>query len=171
MIQIIGDIDAASFAKFDEELSILELKHKSSRKVIIFIALMSDGGDATSGLAFFDRIKLSPLYIHITAYGEVGSAATLIFAAGDHRVMAPNSSLFFHEEQAGNLEGTSLSDAKKALNRHSEVDNQYNELMASVSNAPASHYDYLNINESYLSPADAKEIGLCDAVLKYKDKK
>ena len=165
MIQIIGDIDAAAFLKFDAELSELE-SHKKDASVV-FVNLNSDGGDATIGLAFFDRIKSSPLEVTITAFGEVGSAATLVFAAGDKRVMTPNSSLFFHEEAVGDISGMSLSKAKQHLQRLSEVDQQYNRLIASVSKKGIDYWDYLCVNETYLSPQEALEAGICDEILTY----
>jgi ATP-dependent Clp protease, protease subunit len=162
MIQIIGDIDAAAFARFDDELRVLE---GTSNKVEVI--LNSDGGDSTIGLAFFDRIKVSHLDITINAFGEVGSAATLVFAAGDRRIMTPNSSLYFHEESIGSLKGESISQAKKSLQRLIEVDQQYNRLIASVSKKGIDYWDYLCVNEIYLSPQEALEAGICDEILEY----
>jgi ATP-dependent Clp protease protease subunit len=167
MIQIIGDIDAAAFAKFDEELTPLEREFGGQRNASAAIILNSDGGDATIGLAFFDRIKASPLSIIITAYGEVNSAATLVFAAGDKRIMTPNSSLYFHEEAVEDISGMSLSEANAHLKRLSEVDQQYNRLIASVSKKGVDFWDYLCVNETYLSPQEALEAGICDEILEY----
>src|SRR5665213_2763415 len=127
MIQIIGDITHEAFKEFDDDLSAWENGGNSKVK----IRLMSTGGDAEVGLAFYDRIRLSPLNITITAYGLVGSAAALIFLAGDVRVMTPNSCLYVHEESGGDIDGQPVSNAKRAVQRLQDIDNQYNELMAS----------------------------------------
>lgn len=163
MIQIMGDIDTVAFENFDNTLSRLE----DSGKIDLTVHLMSDGGDATVGLAFFDRIRLSSLEITIIAFGEVGSAATLVFAAGDKRVMSPNSSLFFHEEQCGALEGAAVRDAQKTINNCRDVDQQYNRLLSSVTKKGIDYWDYLSVNEEYLSPEQALEAGICDEILKY----
>jgi ATP-dependent protease ClpP protease subunit len=163
MIQIIGDIDAAAFAKFDAEL--YELEEGDTNEVRVCIN--SDGGDATVGLAFFDRIKRSDVEIIMVAYGEVGSAATLVFAAGDKRAMTPNSSLFFHEEAVGDISGMSLSKANAHLKRLSQVDQQYNALIASVSKKGIDYWDYACVTETYMTPTEALEAGICDEILEY----
>ncbi len=174
MIQIIGDIDAAAFVKFDAELYALEQAaaksslDKAFKKT--YIKLMSDGGDATVGLAFFDRIKLSPLHITITAYGQVGSAAVIIFAAGDERLMTPNSSIYLHEETLAS-EAAPLSNIGKELERLTKLDDQYNELMKRSSNKSELFWQQLSEQETYLNPHDCLEYGLCTEILKYKAKK
>lgn len=167
MIQIIGDIDEAAFAKFDVELSALE-KAKVKR---VSISLMSDGGTATVGLAFYDRIRISTIYIGITAYGEVGSAAALVFVAGDFRVMTKNSCLHVHEEQCGNLEGVSVTDASKTISRNRDVDDQYNRLMASRTSVTVTEWEVFNSNEEYLAPDKCRDLKICDIIMTEKGKK
>lgn len=160
MIQIIGGIDHESFAEFDRQLTAIERKLKK-----VHIKLMSDGGDAMAGIAFFDRIKASPLEITITAHGLVGSAAVLVFAAGDHRVMMPNSCLYVHEEGV-NFEDLPVSHAKRELKRYVNVENKYNYLMASVSLLSTAKWQQLNEEDTYIKPELAQLWGICDEVLK-----
>lgn len=165
MIQIIGDINEESFEKFDKELRSLE---SSPQKIKVL--LMSNGGDASVGLAFWDRIKLSPRDITITAYGQVGSAAVIIFAAGDHRVMAPSASIYLHEETLES-EASPLSSITRELKQLQSIDSKYNYLMQTVTNKNEAFWQGLNEAETYLNPDDCLDYGLCDEILKYKAKK
>lgn len=161
MIQLIGDITLEAFKEFS--LTMTKLERAKVKKV--YIKLMSDGGDAEVGLAFYDRIRLSPLEVNITAYGLVGSAAALVFLAGDYRVMTPNSWLFVHEEETSGVDDRPLSSAKRTLERLQEVDDQYNRLMASRCDMSIADWEHCNQTEAYLSPKFCKLQGICHRIL------
>jgi ATP-dependent Clp protease protease subunit len=69
-----------------------DLSHKG-----IVIKINSVGGDLVEAFAIIDRIRHSPCKITTLAYGEVCSAAALIFLAGDKRIMSKWSRLMLHE--------------------------------------------------------------------------
>src|ERR1035438_446921 len=95
-LDIIGDIDFENFKEFSELLDALESKNSGQP---ISIHLASHGGDAHAALAYAARIRLSKCEIIITALGNVASAAIMILAAGDRRIMTSESWAMVHEEQ------------------------------------------------------------------------
>ena len=82
-IRIIGAIDEAAFKKFSRQLEEVE----ESGDDCVQLELLSEGGEEYTGLAFYGRIINSPVHITCTAYGCVMSAATLVFAACDVRLI------------------------------------------------------------------------------------
>lgn len=166
MINIYGDIDTEAFSKFDAELHC----HEAMGDTTIHINLMSDGGFATIGLAFYDRIRSSRCHTVITAYGEVGSAAVLVFLAGDERIMAPNSYLYLHEESSAGVEDIPLSRSRRQLRRLQIVDDQYNKLMSlpRCSNLTIKEIDEMNKKETLLSPDKCLKYNLCHKIMTLK---
>jgi ATP-dependent Clp protease, protease subunit len=92
-----------------------EVTKKSARNLIlnifeadltkgdIYLVLNSCGGDAEGGTLIYKTLKNSLKNKLITvAAGEVASAATLIFLAGDKRLVYPGSTFYVH---AGSFDG------------------------------------------------------------------
>lgn len=63
----------------------------------IEIELASEGGFSYPALAMYSKIRSCPCHITIRALGPVMSAATIILAAGDLRLMASDSWFMVHE--------------------------------------------------------------------------
>ena len=62
----------------------------------IIIHMKTDGGFVDEGLAIFDAISMCPLHVKIINYGGACSMSSVIFQAGDERIMMPNSHFMFH---------------------------------------------------------------------------
>ena len=96
-----GPISAASYRKFDKQLTLLE--HLQSDRITIY--LNSGGGEVYSMFAYIDRIMNSACKIDIVAVGLVASAAIGILAAGEARSGYPHTSFMFHSI-AGGIDGS-----------------------------------------------------------------
>jgi ATP-dependent protease ClpP protease subunit len=91
---VVGRIDEKTFVHITEiHVTCVSKGVKSS------ISISSPGGDAHYGAASFDLLRETPGWEKLTtrAYGQVASAATMIFMAGKERLMACNSYLMIHE--------------------------------------------------------------------------
>ena len=78
--------------RFIKNIEILEsMNHKP-----ITIIMQNCGGDIHSGMALFDRIKLSPCYVTIKVFGEASSMGSLILQAADLRLMSENAVQIIH---------------------------------------------------------------------------
>lgn len=63
------------------------------------------GGDWVEGMAIYDAIRSFPWPVTILNYSHARSMSSLIFQAGNKRVMMPNSYFMFHDGTTG-VEGT-----------------------------------------------------------------
>ena len=71
------------------------LRHQSSTEPVI-IHLHTCGGLWEEGMAIYDTIKSMPYHVTIISYTHARSMSSLIFQAGDTRLMMPNSYFMFH---------------------------------------------------------------------------
>ena len=71
----------------------------------LLIHMKTCGGDWTEGMAIYDAIKAFPWPVTILNYSHARSMSSLIFQAGNKRVMMPNSYFMFHDGTFG-IEGT-----------------------------------------------------------------
>jgi hypothetical protein len=67
------------------------------RDVRITLHIMSPGGELYSGLAAMDFIKNMRVHVTTIAEGCVASAASLIFLAGDTRIVRQNAYVLIHQ--------------------------------------------------------------------------
>jgi len=94
-------VDFAMANRFIKNLHILQ--NESSQPITIF--LKSCGGDWLEGISIYQAIKYSPNYITILNYTSARSMSSIIFLAGDRRIMMPYSTFMFHKGTEG-FEGT-----------------------------------------------------------------
>lgn len=71
----------------------------------LVIHMKTCGGDYTEGMAIYDAIKAFPWPVTILNYSHARSMSSLIFQAGNKRVMMPNSYFLFHDGTFG-IDGT-----------------------------------------------------------------
>lgn len=113
-ITIFGDIGYQySFEQFHEELSALGEGRE------ITVRINSDGGDVFTGFAIYNRLKRYKGKIITYVEGLAASMGSIIFMAGDERVMPENAMLMIHNPagaSAGNAdELASFADALRAM--------------------------------------------------------
>ena len=70
------------------------------KRAPIWIYIMSYGGDIDYMWMLIDAIETSETPVYTVNTGVAGSAASLIFLAGDRRFMTPRSKLIVHEGSA-----------------------------------------------------------------------
>lgn len=71
----------------------------------LIIHMKTCGGDYWEGMAIYDAIKSYPWFVTIVNHTHARSMSSLIFQAGNKRVMMPNSYFMFHDGSTG-IEGT-----------------------------------------------------------------
>lgn len=158
-ITVSGEINEENFSNFSNDLAVLE--RPPFRPVQLH--LISDGGDAYSALAFYDRIMVSPCPVHVHAYGLVASAAVLILAAGAKRYMGKSSWVMVHEDHGDTSGNVSYLEIETAHLR--SMENQWNDLMAKHTTIDAPGWAKLHKRTTYLSYADCISAGLVDGPL------
>lgn len=95
-----GKTDSESCADLITSLMYLETKDET-RPVILVIN--SPGGEVRSGLAVYDVLRLMKAPVITVCMGSAASMGSIIFLAGDKRIMLPHSELMIHDPSYGNL--------------------------------------------------------------------
>ena len=104
-----------------------DAKQENQKITQLNIYINSNGGCARSGLLLYDIVRGLSCNVTTVAHGLVASAATLLFLAGNNRLITPNSVLLIHDvsmEIDGALH-TVKTDLKNALNMSSDFANIY----------------------------------------------
>ena len=96
------DIDKGTIITLIKEIQVLtyELQLQASKygfEPHIDLHIYSPGGDAFMGLSIYDFIKQNQVPIHTYIDGNIASAATFMFLAGERRFMSPNSTVLIHQ--------------------------------------------------------------------------
>lgn len=81
--------------RFIKNLNILSTRIPSEEGILIH--LKTCGGIWEEGMAIYDSISLCANYITMLNYTHARSMSSLIFLAGDYKVMMPNSCFMFHD--------------------------------------------------------------------------
>jgi ATP-dependent Clp protease, protease subunit len=137
----------------------------------ITIKLMSPGGDVVAGWAIYDAIRMCRNQVRIEGYGEVCSIATLIFMAGDERLMSPECRWMVHEgsvDFGGNIE---VSVLRARVQEFEFLNNSYNRVMAERSGQSIKTFRRLTEKETYLDAKSCVKSGFAHGILRYPKRK
>jgi ATP-dependent Clp protease protease subunit len=93
------------FAMANRFIRNLNMCMRRNPETPLVIHMKTCGGDYTEGMAIYDAIKAFPWPVTILNYSHARSMSSLIFQAGNKRVMMPNSYFLFHDGTLG-VEGT-----------------------------------------------------------------
>ena len=131
------------------------------------IVLNSPGGYTDAMWAFIDLMESSRLHIRTVAMGQICSAATMIFIAGDERVMAPNSTTMIHH-YSDVAYGTHYDLVAARKEQDMEAAKVVGHLLkhSKYSTAKEVESKLLLKNDNWLTPTEMKKHGLCDILLK-----
>lgn len=147
--------DRSAFEIAEELKAQGPIEHISAR-------INSPGGSAFGGLAIANVLRNWPAPVTTHVDGIAASAASMIFMAGDERVMPPNTLLFLHNPSTG-LYGYS-SDLRKAADELDTI----REAMLSTYTEPSGLTDEQVIElldgETFLTASKAKELGLATMI-------
>lgn len=167
-IYVIGEINHESYLEFSKSLAEAELttSDPDAEDVDVTVELSSFGGHGQVAMAFYDRIKASPLFISVVCVGAAESAAVLILAAGDRRYMAKNSSCYFHEDtlEIEMAEGPTTSSVLAYAERQEEMEEHWCSILASDSNVSASNWREMHKSGTRLSAEECLACGLIEKI-------
>lgn len=128
----------------------------------IKVHINSPGGSVFEGLAIYNALKSTRAKIETYADALAASIASVIFQAGDKRVMAPHSRLMIHDAQSmaeGNAE-----DIAKMVERLEDASQNIASVYAARAGKDATHWRDLMRAETWFSEEAAVEAGLADSV-------
>ncbi len=132
----------------------------------IVIAINSPGGDEGCGRALAGMImhlRNSKVTVHTLGFGDIQSAAVIVFAAGENRKLSKLASVMVHESES-TVEGNSSKIKKTA--KQMEVDEQFwCGHLAAMTGTDAKTWMKLHEAETYLSPEEALKLNLATELI------
>lgn len=158
MSQVIvsGEINDASFEKFVKDFA-------SQNQAPINVLINSQGGEEHVGRAIAGFIKASGRDVNTYGFGDIHSAAVIIFAAGQSRKLSKASSIMVHESST-EVEGNSST--IKAVAKQMESDEQFwCTLLQEYTGTDAKIWLKLHNDETYLRPEEALKLNLATELI------
>lgn len=154
-----GEVNEDLFVEVCEALTIMEQTPLKR----ITLAIKSLGGDLYTGLAIFDRIKMSPKIVDTLAIGECMSAGSLILQAGDQRKATKHAQIMVHagyEELGGTPEETEIT--RKHFRK---LQSQMSSIYADKSHVGERAIKMWLKKDTYFTAEEALAKGLIDEVI------
>jgi ATP-dependent protease ClpP protease subunit len=102
------------------EATVSCLQHSASphSTPLVYLYIHSNGGDAFSGLAAYDHIRLNPIPVVTIADGMVASAASFMLLAADRRLIHENSWVRIHQLSVSGFDGKYTDMVDEMQNTH-----------------------------------------------------
>jgi ATP-dependent Clp protease protease subunit len=135
----------------------------------IHVYINSPGGSVTASLAIYDTMQFVKPAIETICMGQAASGAALLLAAGTKgkRMALPHSRIMIHQPYGG-AQGQAVDiqiQAKEILRMREEL----NRIVARHSGQPLERVEKDSDRDFFMSPEEAKEYGLVDEVIYYRD--
>ncbi len=134
----------------------------------IKIVTANFGGSFDYGIGIYDRIKLSPCPTVLHVYGPIMSMGSVIFQAGDKRLLAPNAIMMLHYLQGSyemhdSLGETSVAEHKRANELMLEI--YIKRIKEAGKDIKKAIFVRQIKNTLYLTAKEAVEMGLADGII------
>ena len=157
---IIGPINYKRLKEFEDFINDCDLKN-------ITIQICSQGGDEGAGRALAGRIRgLIDAGVNVVTvgYGDIHSAAVVVFAAGQERLLSHAAVVMVHESS---VEADTLNaSGYKRLAKQMEADEQFwCKLLERYTGTDAKVWAKLHADETYLTPEQALELKLATTII------
>jgi ATP-dependent Clp protease protease subunit len=135
----------------------------------IHVYINSPGGSVTASLAIYDTMQFVKPAIETICMGQAASGAALLLAAGSKgkRMALPHSRIMIHQPYGG-AQGQAVDiqiQAKEILRMREELDR----IIAHHTGQPLERVVQDSDRDFFMSPEEAKEYGLVDDVIHYRD--
>ena len=130
----------------------------------IYLCLSSTGGLVADGIYLYNHIRSLPAKVIIHNIGTVASIATAVYVAASERLCSGHGVFMIHPTempQQGNMRPERLQDL---LNAALAEDKRTEDILRQRTSIPNDTLSARRIREVYITPQQAVEFGLSDAV-------
>lgn len=145
---------------------IFEANFAEERPEMLNMIITSPGGDLNAAFALIDVMRGSAIPIRTIGLGQIASAGLMIFIAGDKgmRILTPNTSILSHQYSWGAIgKEHELFATVKEFDLTTKKMIQHYKKATGLSEAKIREV-LLPPQDVWLSPQEAKKLGLCDDV-------
>lgn len=131
----------------------------------IFMYINSPGGVVTAGLSIYDTMQYIKPSVSTVCVGQAASAASLILASGAEgkRFALPHSRVMVHQPSGG-VRGQA-TDMEIHVKEILGLKKLINEIYQKHTNQPIKKIESLLERDTFLSPEEAKKVGLIDNIV------
>jgi len=161
-LNIYGDITSWPWLESDVSSYNLSQQLAALDVDVINVYLNSYGGEVAEGLAIYNALKRHPARVTTVCDGFACSIASVIFMAGDERIMNESSLLMIHN--AWTYAGGNAAELRKQADDLDAINQAAVNAYLSRVNIPEDEVKSLMDNESWILPADAVAWGFATAV-------
>jgi len=129
----------------------------------ITVTMNSPGGDYYHGMAVYDAIRNCPCEVTTVAYGYCMSMGSIIFQAGDIRIMAPHAIMLIHDGQES-FWGTPKELVAYA-DHSKKVEQTVHRIYLERTGMPKKKFLEMYLNTRYFTAGEAVKYGFADKVM------
>lgn len=175
-LQLKEESSKHSFMLMMEEISLSSVKNAvewifeanftEERPEMLNLIITSPGGDLNAAFALIDVMRGSAIPVRTIGLGQIASAGLMIFIAGDKgmRILTPNTSILSHQYSWGAIgKEHELFATVKEFDLTTKKMIQHYKKCTGLTEAKIREI-LLPPQDVWLSPQEAKKLGLCDDV-------
>lgn len=162
-IDIYGDITSWPWAESDVSAANLSAQLTDLDVDVINVNINSYGGEVAEGLAIYNALKKHKAKVRTRCDGFACSIASVIFMAGDERIMNEASLLMIHN--AFSFAEGDANALRKMADDLDLITNQSKKIYLANSNIDEAALTELMDKETFIEPKDALEMGFATSVV------
>ena len=166
-IQIYGDITSWDWFEGDISSYTLSKQIEGLECDVINVYINSYGGEVAEGLAIYNQLKRHKAKVKTVCDGFACSAASVVFMAGDERIMSTASLLMIHNAWTW-ASGNSKELRKQADDLDKITQASINAYMQEV-NITEDELKQMLDDETWITPQEALEKGFITTIVNEKD--
>jgi ATP-dependent protease ClpP protease subunit len=129
-----------------------------------YLYISSTGGDIDSAIRLYDFIKSSNLTITTVGFGQIDSAAIIVFLAGSQRILIKNCRLRLHPPIYHGPQSQILLVHQEALSLFQALDKRYFEIISNETLKSEAKIKKMYTNGKILSPREALTMKLATEI-------
>lgn len=161
---LMGEVTMSSCKELVEW--IFEANFTEERPELLNLIITSPGGDLNAAFAVIDTIRGSAIPVRTIGLGQIASAGLMIFIAGakGKRILTPNTSILSHQYTWGAFgKEHELFATVKEFDLTTKKMNAHYKKCTGLSESKIKEI-LLPPQDIWLSPIEAKKLGICDEV-------
>ncbi len=162
-IDIYGDITSWPWVESDVSAANLSAQLADLDVDVINVNINSYGGEVAEGLAIYNALKKHKAKVRTRCDGFACSIASVIFMAGDERIMNEASLLMIHN--AFSFAEGDANALRKMADDLDLITNQSKKIYLANSNIDEAALTELMDKETFIEPKDALEMGFATSVV------
>lgn len=167
-LTIFGDITSWKWDESDVSAYDIHRELQELDVDVINVRINSYGGEVAEGLAIYNSLRNHSAKVVTYCYGFACSIASVIFMAGDERIMNEASLLMIHN--AWTYGQGNADELRKMAEDLDKITQQSKTIYLSKTNISSDELDELMDNESWIDPSEAVEMGFATQIKESEEK-